>query len=126
MLLCALCVIPVVFAVHAGNLWLATALIGLAAAAHQGWAANLFTLVSDLFPQAAVASVVGIGAMFGSITSMIFAQSTGFILQSTGSYWSLFLIASGAYVTALGIIHLLVPDYRPAAVEASQSTTALK
>ncbi len=126
MLLCALCVIPVVFAVHAGNLWLATALIGLAAAAHQGWAANLFTLVSDLFPQAAVASVVGIGAMFGSITSMIFAQSTGFILQSTGSYWSLFLIASGAYVTALGIIHLLVPDYRPAAVEAPQSTTAPK
>jgi ACS family hexuronate transporter-like MFS transporter len=114
--ICALCVTPVVFAVHAGNLWLATFLIGLAAAAHQGWAANLFTLVSDLFPQSAVASVVGLGAMFGSVTSMVFSQSTGFILQATGSYWSLFLIASAAYVTALGIIHMLVPDYRPAVV----------
>ncbi|HEX5791044.1 MAG TPA: MFS transporter [Luteolibacter sp.] len=114
LLVCALCVTPVVLAVHADNLWLATLLIGLAAAAHQGWAANLFTLVSDLFPQSAVGSVFGIGAMFGSISSMVFSQSTGFILQATGSYWYLFLIASGAYITALGIIHLLVPDYRPA------------
>ena len=55
LLICALCVVPVVFAAQASNLWVATFLIGLAASAHQGWAANLFTLVSDLFPQQAVA-----------------------------------------------------------------------
>lgn len=116
LLVCALCVVPVVFAVNASSLWLATALIGLAAAAHQGWSANLFTLVSDLFPRGAVASVVGLGAMFGSVSAMAFAQLTGVILQNTGSYWILFVIAGTAYLAALALIHALAPGLKPVAI----------
>ena len=117
LLVCALCVVPVVFAARASNLWMATFLIGLAASAHQGWSANLFTLVSDLFPKQAVASVVGLGGMFGSITAMAFAQSAGLILQATGSYWPLFIISGSAYLIALAIIQVLIPDMKPAELE---------
>ena len=113
MLICALCVVPVVFAAQASHLWLATLLIGLAASAHQGWAANLFTLVSDMFPKQAVASVVGLGAMFGSLTAMLFSQSAGFILETTGKYWSLFAVAGGAYLVALALMHALAPRLEP-------------
>ena len=113
MLVCALCVVPVVFAAHASNLWVATLLIGLAASAHQGWAANLFALASDLFPKNAVASVVGFGGMAGALTAMAFSESTGFILATTSSYWSLFAIASSAYLVALAIIHWLSPKLQP-------------
>jgi ACS family hexuronate transporter-like MFS transporter len=113
LLICALCVVPVVFAAKASNLWVATFLIGLAAAAHQGWAANLFTLVSDLFPKQVVGSVVGLGVMFGSVAAMGFAQLTGLILQSTGSYWPLFIIAGSAYLLALAIIQILIPHMKP-------------
>jgi ACS family hexuronate transporter-like MFS transporter len=123
MLLCALCVVPVVFAARASNLWVATLLIGLAASAHQGWAANIFTLVSDLFPKQAVASVVGLGGMFGSIASMIFAQSAGFILQTTGSYWVLFLIAACAYPLALIVMHTVLPRMTPVVFSATESPT---
>jgi ACS family hexuronate transporter-like MFS transporter len=108
--------VPVIIAAKASSLWLATCLIGLAAAAHQDWAANLFTLVSDMFPKQAVGSVVGLGTMFGSVTAMGFAQLTGFILQTTGSYWPLFIMAGGAYLLALAIVHVLVPDLRPVEV----------
>ncbi len=113
MLVCAVCVVPVVFAPHAANLWLATFLIGLAASAHQGWAANLFALASDLFPKNAVASVVGLGGMAGALTAMAFSESTGFILETTGSYWTLFAIASSVYLIALAIIHWLSPGLQP-------------
>lgn len=116
LLLCALCVVPVVFAAQASDLWLATFLIGLAAAAHQGWAANLFTLASDLFPKQAVASVVGLGGMFGSIAAVAFSKSAGFILQATGSYWILFIMAGSAYLLALGIMQMLIPNMNPAEV----------
>lgn len=114
MLICALCVVPVAFAAKASNLWVATFLIGLAAAAHQGWAANLFTLVSDLFPKQMVGSVVGLGSMFGAVAGIAFAQLTGWILQSTGSYWPLFIMASSAYLLALAIVQALIPDMKPA------------
>lgn len=113
MLICAISVIPVVFTVYASNLWVATALIGLATSAHQGWSANLFTLVSDLFPKQAVASVVGLSAMFGSIAAMIFSQAVGHILEATGSYWSLFVISASAYIIAIFIIQLLIPKMTP-------------
>ncbi|MCX6877717.1 MAG: MFS transporter [Verrucomicrobia bacterium] len=116
LLICALCVVPVVFAAKASNLWVATLLIGLAASAHQGWAANLFTLVSDLFPQQAVASVVGLGGMFGSLAAVAFSQSAGSILQKTGSYWVLFIMAGSAYLLALAIMQLLIPNMKPAVV----------
>lgn len=113
MLICALCVVPVIMASQASNLWMAVVLIGLAAAAHQGWSANLFTTVSDMFPKKAVGSVVGLGGMAGSVGGMIFSTSAGYILEWTGSYLSLFLISGSAYLIALGLMELLVARAKP-------------
>lgn len=116
MLICALSVVPIVFAALTTNLWVAVLLIGLAAAAHQGWSANIFTLASDMFPRRAVGSVVGIGGMAGSIGGMLIALVVGQILTLTGSYVPIFIIAASAYLVALGIIHLLAPRLEPADV----------
>jgi len=109
-------VLPMMFASGAKDLWVAVALISLAASAHQGWSANLFTLVSDTFPRQAVGSVVGLGGMAGAIGGMLIAKLTGYLLQVTGSYVPVFLIAAFAYLVALGVIHLLVPRLEPAKV----------
>ncbi len=114
MFVCALAVVPVVFAAKADNLWLAVALIGLATAGHQGWSANVFTLTSDLFPRRAVGSVVGIGGFAGAVGGMLVSTATGLLLQATGSYVPLFLIAGSAYLFALLVVHLLVPRMQPA------------
>lgn len=114
MFVCALCVVPIVFAAQADNLWLAVALIGLATAGHQGWSANVFTLTSDMFPRHAVASVVGIGGFAGAVGGMMIATFTGFLLQSTGSYLPVFLMAGSAYLLALVVVHLLAPRLEPA------------
>jgi ACS family hexuronate transporter-like MFS transporter len=116
MLVCALAVIPIVFASMTSSLWLAVVLIGIAAAAHQGWSANIFTLSSDMFPKQAVGSVVGIGGMLGAIGGMIISPLVGYILQTTGSYVPVFLIAASAYLVALLIIHLLSPRLEPATI----------
>ena len=113
MLVCALSVVPIVFAYRAENLWTAVILIGMAAAGHQGFSANLFTMTSDLFPVQAVASVVGIGGMAGAIGGMLIAKAVGYILQKSGSYQIPFLIASSSYLIALAIIHLLTPRLEP-------------
>jgi MFS transporter, ACS family, hexuronate transporter len=113
MLACALCVVPIVLAVRASSLWVAVGLISLATAAHQGWSANLFTLVSDMFPRHAVASVVGIGGFAGSASGMVISTATGYLLQWTGSYVPIFVVAALAYLVALFAVHLLVPDLQP-------------
>ncbi len=113
MLVCALCVVPIIAAAKASNLWVAVALVAVAAAAHQGWSANLFTLVSDTFPRRAVGSVVGIGGMAGAVGGMLIALVVGEILQRTGSYAAIFIIAGSAYLMALLIIHLLAPKLEP-------------
>lgn len=118
MLLCALCVVPIVFAAHANNLWLAVGLIGLATAGHQGWSANVFTLTSDMFPRHAIASLVGIGGFAGCISGMMIATLIGFLLQTTGSYLPVFLMAGSAYLLALLVVHLLAPRLQPARMEA--------
>ena len=109
MLICALSVVPIVVAASVSSLWIAVALIGLATAAHQGWSANLYTLTSDMFPRHAVASVVGIGGFGGAVGGMLIAAFTGFLLQSTGSYVPVFVLAGFAYLAALAVIHVLVP-----------------
>jgi MFS transporter, ACS family, hexuronate transporter len=91
-------------------------LIGLAAAAHQGFSANLFTLTSDLFPAQAVGSVVGIGGMAGAVGGMLMAKIVGYVLQWTGSYRIPFLIAASAYLIALAIIQILSPRLDPAKI----------
>jgi ACS family hexuronate transporter-like MFS transporter len=116
MLAMALCVVPIVFAARVSSVWAAVGLIGLAAAAHQGWSANIFTIVSDMFPRRATASVVGIGGMAGAVGGMLIATATGWILQLTGSYVLIFLLAGSAYLAALLAIHGLVPHLEPAPV----------
>jgi ACS family hexuronate transporter-like MFS transporter len=108
MFVCACGVLPILFAVRASSLWMAVALVGLAAACHQGWSANIYTLVSDMFPGQEVGSVVGIAGMAGAGGSMLIAEVVSHILQATGSYYSIFAIASGTYLLALGIIQVMV------------------
>jgi ACS family hexuronate transporter-like MFS transporter len=117
MLICALSVVPIIFAAVVPNLWVAVALISLAASAHQGWSANLFTLTSDMFPRKAVGSVVGIGGTAGAIGGMFIAMLVGAILQATKSYVPVFILAGGAYLVALLAIHLLAPRLEPAKLQ---------
>jgi ACS family hexuronate transporter-like MFS transporter len=113
MLICSILVLPIIVASRAASVWPAVALIGLAAAAHQGWAANMFTLPSDMFPKRVVGSVMGIGGMAGSVGSMVFSASAGFILEWTGSYLSLFIMSGLAYLIALGLMQLLTAKAKP-------------
>lgn len=113
MLICAILVVPVVIAANVTDMWLAIGLIGLAAAAHQGWSANIFTTASDMFPKKAVGSVVGLGGFAGSVGGMILLTSSGYIVQGTGSYIPLFIICGSAYLLALGIMTLLLRNAKP-------------
>ncbi|NZA25427.1 MFS transporter [Luteimonas sp. SJ-92] len=117
MLACALCILPVVFAPHVEGQWVAVWLIGLAAAAHQGFSANLFTLTSDMFPRSVVGSVVGIGGFAGAMGGFCINLGAGWLKQHTGSYAAMFAMAGCAYLTALLVIHLLVPRLAPARLE---------
>ena len=118
LLVCALCVVPV-FAtplVPVAHVWRAVALVALAAAAHCGYAANLFTLVSDTVPRRAVGSVVGIGGMAGAIAGMFFAQVVARVLHATNNNYAVpFAIAATTYSLALLLIHLLLPRLEPMA-----------
>jgi MFS transporter, ACS family, hexuronate transporter len=116
MLVCAIGIVPIVFASRVSGLWQAVLLIGLAAAGHQGFSANLYTLTSDMFPKRAVASVVGIGGMAGAIGGMLIAKIVGYVLQWTGSYMIPFFIAGSAYLLAIALIHVLAPRMEPAGI----------
>lgn len=117
LLVCALCVVPVFFAPYVHSLWPVVALVGLAAAAHQGWSANLFTLPSDMFPRSAVASVIGIGGMAGACGGFLLQLATGRIVKLTNSYVPLFVFACTAYLISLLIIHAITPKLAPAQIE---------
>lgn len=113
MLVCAICVVPIVYAYRASGLWSTVLLIGLAAAAHQGFSANLYTTASDMFPNSAVASVIGIGGMAGGIGGMLIAKVVGYVLEATGSYFVPFVIAGTAYLLALALMQAIVPRLQP-------------
>jgi MFS transporter, ACS family, hexuronate transporter len=117
LLICALAVVPVIYAPFAGGLWTVVLLIGLATAAHQGWSANLFTLPSDTFPKSAVGTVVGFGGMAGAVGGMLFQLATGRIVAATNSYLPLFAIACSTYLAALGLIQILSPKLTPAVLD---------
>jgi MFS transporter, ACS family, hexuronate transporter len=116
LLVCALAVTPIMIAARTHNAWLAVSLIALAAGAHQGWSANLYTLASDMFPRSAVGSVVGFASTAGAIGGMLVSKAVGYILQGTGSYVAVFLLAGLAYLVALGFIQALSPQLRSARV----------
>ena len=104
LLICALMVLPILYAPYSKSLWVVVALVGLAAAGHQGWSANLFTLASDLFPKAAVASVTGIGGMAGAIAGAGFQLVAGYVAKSHPNCAPLFIVAGLAYISALAVI----------------------
>jgi ACS family hexuronate transporter-like MFS transporter len=116
LLICALAVTPVMLAARTTNGWVAVALITIAAGAHQGWSANLFTLASDMFPRTAVGSVVGFAGTVGAIGGMFAAQAVGYTLQHTGSYVPVFITAGLAYLVALGFVQALAPRLQAAEV----------
>ncbi len=113
MLVCACAVVPIVLVNYLHSEGAAIALLSLAAAAHQGWSANIFTTASDMFPRSAVGSVTGIGGMAGSAAGSLFAVFVGYVLEITHSnYAILFAIAASAYLVALAVICLLAPGLK--------------
>ncbi|RPH36373.1 MFS transporter [bacterium] len=113
MLLCALLVLPIVFVGGIKDMWMAVLIIGLAAASHQGWSANIFTTASDMFPKKAVGSVVGLGGLAGSVGGMIFMTLSGYLVETTGGYTIHFMICGSAYLIALGVMQLLTLGTKP-------------
>jgi ACS family hexuronate transporter-like MFS transporter len=122
MLIYAFLVVPIVFAQLLGsiNMWLAVVIIGLAAAAHQAWSANIFTTVSDMFPKNATASVTGIGGMFGALGGILLTwlvQKNLFVhYRSIGkieiAYYIMFIVCGAAYLSAWLVMHLLSPKMK--------------
>jgi ACS family hexuronate transporter-like MFS transporter len=121
MLICAFCVLPVMFATSVPNLWVSVLIIGLAAAAHQGFSANLYTLPSDTFPRFAVGAVIGIGGTLGAIGGALMSKYAGDVLDRLGTYAPLFVLAGAAYFLAVLSVHLLSPRLKR--VETFRRTT---
>jgi len=118
MLAMALLIVPTALVSRAPSMWAAVLIVGVAAAAHQAWSANVYTLASDMFPNFAVGSVVGIGSFAGAMGGVLFQRVTGRVLQANGSdYAPIFVVCGLAYVTAWVIIHLLAPRLTPARLE---------
>ncbi|HEY2730565.1 MAG TPA: MFS transporter [Polyangia bacterium] len=128
MFIFALAVVPILFVTKASD-WGAVVLIGVAGAAHQAWSANLFTTVSDMFPKEAVASVVGIGGMAGSVGGILFPIFSGELLDHfqaagniTAGYTILFLFCGSAYLVAFALSHVLAPTFVPVQVRGRSRT----
>ena len=120
MFIFALCVLPIMSAKYATNMWVAVALISLAAAAHQAWSANIFTVASDMFPKKAISSVVGIGGMAGSVGGVLFPIFVGYILEtyrqlgdSTAGYNIIFFVCGLMYMLAWAVMHFISPKMTP-------------
>jgi ACS family hexuronate transporter-like MFS transporter len=111
LLACGLFAVPVILVPHTGNLWIAVGLIALAAGGHCGWSANIFSLMSDIFPKKATATVAGFGGFSGAVGGALVTFGVGKLLQNTGvdGYTIPFAVAGSGYLLALLIIHLLVP-----------------
>lgn len=113
MLIYACAVVPIMAAGSVPTIWHAIGLISLAAAAHQAWSANMFTLASDMFPRRAVGSVVGIGGFGGAVAMMFFGTFIGFVLKLTNNnYVPVFIMSGSAYLLALLIIQALAPKLK--------------
>ena len=118
MLIYSLFVLPVVFAQYLGsiNMWLAVIIIGIATSAHQAWSANIFTTVSDMFPKKTVASVVGIGGMFGALGGILISRLAPELFEHykalghvQSGYYIMFIFCGLAYISAWFLMKLIVP-----------------
>ncbi|WP_366186153.1 MFS transporter [Flavobacterium ovatum] len=115
LLLCALLILPVCYVAFAENKWVAVFLIGIGAAGHQAWSANIFTLVPDVFPKKAIATIIGLGGMVGAVASIISNKILGSLLDNadnTAYFWA-FLVAGSCYLVVLGFVQLLMPNMTP-------------
>ena len=112
-LIVALMVVPIFFLSYFSSLWIAVLLISLATAAHQGWASNIFTVVSDIYPKNVVGSMTGLAGFAGAIGGIVFSPLVGFILDATQSYYIVFAIASCAYLLAWFFLKLFIPEIKP-------------
>lgn len=117
MLTCACLVVPIAVAGSLHSVWLAVGLLSLAAAAHQGWSANIFTTSSDMFPSRHVGTVVSFGQVAGAVGGALFQPIAGHILQFTHSFVPLFMYSAFAYLIALVLLRTLAPGLRPALAE---------
>ena len=113
MFICAVSVIPIVFASQTDSLYVAVGLISLAAAAHTGWMANVYAIISDVFPRNAIGSVTGISVLSAVGGGMVYATVVGYILETTGSYFLIFLMSGFAYLIAWIILKIGIPDIKP-------------
>ena len=120
MFVCALFSLPMLYASHVNNMWVAVALLSLATAGHQGWSANVYTTASDVFPSSVVGSVIGLAGMVGSVLGTLLSVSAGRILQLTGSYNSLFILAGSAYMVAFACLQIFAPGLRRAEVPVTE------
>lgn len=123
MLICALCVVPVLFASRADNLYVAVALISLAAAGHTGWMANVYAMISDLFPRNVVGAATGLSTLSAVAGGMAYAATVSFILETTGSYALIFFISSFAYLLAWCILRWGIREIRLVSFQENQSNT---
>lgn len=113
MLICAVCVVPIFFASRTADLTVAVALISLGAAAHTGWMANVYAIISDIFPRNAIGTVTGLSTLSAVLGGMVYAAAVGFILEVTGSYSLIFLISAFAYIVAWIILTIGIPEIKP-------------
>ena len=115
-------IVPTALTPRVSGMWIAVLIVGVAAAAHQAWSANVYTLASDMFPRSAVGSVVGIGAFAGAMGGVLFQRVTGRILEANGNdYTPIFAVCGLAYVSAWCIMHLLAPRLEPAVIGGASS-----
>jgi ACS family hexuronate transporter-like MFS transporter len=114
MLVCAVLILPVALAPHVANPWVAVWLVGIAAASHQGFSANIFTITSDMFPKPTIGSVVGFGGFAGAMGGVPMNLGAGWFRENQGSYTAMFTIAGVTYLVAIAAIHVLAPRLEPA------------
>ena len=112
-LICATLALPLVFVSQTNSLWLAVFLIAIAAAAHQGWASNMFAIISDIYPPKAVGSMTGLCGFAGAVGGALSASFVGLLLQNSGSYFLIFLVASSVYMINWLIIVLFIKTINP-------------
>jgi ACS family hexuronate transporter-like MFS transporter len=111
-LICALSVLPIMLVPWLGSLWGAVILISIACAGHMGWASNMFAMISDIFPKRAVGSVTGLTGFTGAVGGALSASFVGLVLDATGSYLLIFIIASVVYLINWLIIKAFIPEIK--------------
>jgi len=112
-LICALAVLPIVLVSQVHSLWIVIILISMAAAGHQGWASNIFTIVSDIYPKKAVGTMVGLSGFAGAIGGALSASFVGLLLENYGSYFPIFLLASSVYLINWIILKIFIYEIKP-------------